>query len=446
MLRRFTILLGIVASIVSCATSRPPDVRPVPLEGRKLGSVFNNDINNILYALNEQGNVPEQYRKVVEAILDMKPGVLAQNVGLPDPVIYRTDVATTFDKYLVEISRKTWPDASDEGAKRQCEVLRKLFDAGTDPLTITIEACRSRNVRVVASYRMNAEDWYEHTYLLSDFGRAHADARVPDSGNLDPAVPVVYEHRMKIFAEVLSRYDVDGIEFDFRRWYHMVSNPLENHTVLTQMVRDMRKLIDEAAKSKGVPRLLLGVRVGPSLDGDPSPFLFPGIFYPTKPTNASCKELGLDVETWVKEGLVDYVCPSLFLASLPGMPLTKEFVQIAKGTKTGIYPTLWPLAAWMHGVGEKRVDFDDERALALYKYDLCATALQMYRDGADGISTFNWYSHLRNSKVPNLWTDGEGASGAGAEAVQTYIYPVLGDPKMIQEYLEQPWAVPPASR
>lgn len=413
------------------------------INGKRLGTVFNNDINNILYAMDGATATPEQYRKVVETILDAKPGVLAQNVGLPDPVIYRTQVATTFDKYLVEVARQTWPKESDEGSVRQQDVLRKLFAAGTDPLALTIAACRQRGALIVASYRMNAEDWYQYTYLLSDFGRAHPDFRIPGTGNLDPAIPAVYEHRMKVFTEVVSQYDVDGIEFDFRRWYHMVSNPLENHTVLTRMVRETRAMLDEAGKKKGGKRLILGVRVGPSLDSDPNPFLFPGIFYPEKPTNASCKELGLDVKTWVKEGLVDYVCPSLFLATLPGMPLTREFADLAKGTNVGIYPTLWPLAAWMHGVGERRVDFDDPRALALYKYDLCTTALKMYEDGADGISTFNWYAHLRNAKVPHFWTDGEGAAGAGAEAVQTYIYPLLRDREAVKRYLAEPWATPP---
>jgi hypothetical protein len=290
---------------------------------------------------------------------------------------------------------------------------------------------------------MNAEDWYQNTWRLADFDRAHPEYRIPGCGCLDPAIPAVYQQRMKIFGEVAAEYDIDGIEFDFRRWYHMVSKPLENHVVLTRMVRDARRMLDQTAHRKGRPKMLLGVRVGPSLESDPNPILFPGIFYPQKPTNASCKELGLDVKTWIREGLVDYVCPSLFLATLPGLPLTREFTDLARGTEVGIYPTLWPLAAWMHGVCERPVPPQDLRALALYKYDLSTTALKIYEDGADGISTFNWYSHLRDAKVPHLWTDGEGSAGAGAEAVQSYVYPLLGNPAAIRRYLAQPWAVPP---
>jgi len=82
--------------------------------------------------------------------------------------------------------------------------------------------------------------------------------------------------------------------------------------------------------------------------------------------------------------------------------------------------------------------------LALYRYDLVTTALKMYEDGADGISTFNWYSHLRDAKAPYFWTDGEDAVGAAADALQSYVYPLLKNPDKLRWYLAQPWALPPA--
>lgn len=441
------------------------------MHGKRLGSIFNNDINNILCALDGGNATPADFRRVVDVILDGQPGVLAQNVGLPDPVIYRSDAATCWDAHLVEVSGQVWDgEAARAVAAREAGVMAALLNAGTDPLAITIDACRERGVPIVASYRMNAEDWYGRTCLLSDFGRAHPEWRLrydqqsepwlswkaandaagqpteEYAGCLDPAVPEVYTHRMAIFRDVVARRDIDGLEFDFRRWYYMISNPLVNHPVLTRMVRETRRMLDEAAARTGRDRLLLGVRVGPSLDSEPNPFLYPGIYYDEKPANASCRELGLDVRTWIAEGLVDYVCPSLFLPSLPGLPLTAEFAALARGADTGVYPTVFPLAAWMHGVCERAVTLDeiDRKALALYKHDLCATVLQAYADGADGISTYNWYAHLRAARVPHLWCDGADSS-AGSDAVQAYIYPLLRDAAAIRDYLRQPWALPPGA-
>jgi len=146
------------------------------MRGKHLGSIFNNDINNILVALDGGAARPEEYRRVVEVILDMQPGVLAQNVGMPDPVIYRSEVATQWDTHLVKMSGQVWEgDAARAIATREAGVMRNLLDAGTDPLTITIDVCRQRSVPIVASYRMNAEDWYAHT----EFGRAHPEWRIP---------------------------------------------------------------------------------------------------------------------------------------------------------------------------------------------------------------------------------------------------------------------------
>ena len=139
---------------------------------------------------------------------------------MPDPVIYRSGVATPWSKYVGDA---------------QSEAMQKMLDAGTDPFTVTIAACRQHRVRVVASYRMNAEDFYDRTTDLDDFSRKHKHLRIPGANCLDPAHPEVYKHRMEIFREVAERYDIDGIEFDFRRWTHMVSDPLKNHPVLTRL-------------------------------------------------------------------------------------------------------------------------------------------------------------------------------------------------------------------
>ena len=158
--------------------------------------------------------------------------------------------------------------------------------------------------------------------------------------SLDPAIPEVFDHRMRIFTEVAQNYDIDGLELDFRRWYFMISDPLKNHTVLTEMVRQIRKMLHETAKAKGREPMLLGVRVSPMLRGTFDIADFPGAHY-GEPENLSCQNLGLDVKTWIQEGLVDYICPTLFLSELPGLPRTNEFVALARNTPVGVYPTLF---------------------------------------------------------------------------------------------------------
>ncbi|MBX7258237.1 MAG: hypothetical protein K1Y02_17880 [Candidatus Hydrogenedentes bacterium] len=410
------------------------------LSGKKLGTIFNNDINNILWMSSGKDTTVEEYRYAVMRILDLKPGILAQNVGMPDPVIYRSKVATTWDKYHAEVTKAVWPETSPEDAERQAAAMRRLLELGTDPLAITIQACRERGVPIVASYRMNAEDFYQCELDLSDFDRAHKDLCIPGKNCLDPVHPEVFAHRMAIFTEVVSEYDIDGIEFDFRRWYNMISEPLKNYPVLTRMVAETRHMLDEAAKRKGRKRLLLGVRVGPMLEGPFKKEDFPGAYY-GEPTNASCKSLGLDVRTWVEQGLVDYICPALF--SPIGLPRTKEFVTLTKGTEIGVYPTISYTPQWAHYDGPNPEDGDAIRLRHVRA--IADEALACYDEGADGVSLFNWFPH--QFPVPGAvyqgwgrkreWASTYTPESLGFGLVQQYMLPKLGRPDELRACLKE---------
>ena len=408
---------------------------------RQLGSIMNNDSTNILMSSVGAQITPAEYKKAVLHLLDAKPGVLAQAVGMPDPVIYRTQVATTWDKYTGAVSKIIWPEKTEHQAFGHADAMKSLLLAGTDPLTLTIEACRERGVPIVASYRMNAEDFYLGELDLYDFGREHKKLAIPGENCLDPIHPEVFAHRMAIFAEVANEYDIDGIEFDFRRWFNMISDPHQNHPTLTRMVSETRGMLDEVAERKGCPRLLLGARVGPMLDGAFDQEDFPGAYY-GPPTNQSCTELGLDVRTWVREGLVDYLCPALFVPLWPGLPRTGEFADLAKGTRVGVYPTLFCVPYWVHEScpDARPLESDDRQGLLRYKRELCQYALNLYEDGADGISTFNWLPHhqpgmIQGESLGTSW-------GLGALKLQMHIHPLLSDRDNLEEYMESDEVLP----
>jgi len=348
--------------------------------------------------------------------------VLALCVGSPDPVIYPTQVATIEDKYLNQVAAAVWGKESAEkdmqGGRSAC--MRALLDAGTDPFTLTIEACRERGVLVVASYRMNAEDFYDGELDLYDFGRQNKHLRIPGANCLDPAHPEVYQHRMAIFREVAERYDIDGIEFDFRRWTHMISDPHQNHPILTRMVRETRQMLDEVAQKKGRQHLLLGARVGPTIAGEP-----------LGRNEPSCQDLGLDVKTWVEEELVDYLCPTFFWGHNPGDdPHTAEFVALTEGKNVGVYPTVFPYSKWQAKDAESgRIDVDETEDLRRFRDDIIQAALKCYDEGAHGISTFNWVPHhqpgMTRRNIREAW-------GLGSAKVQMYLHPLLKDREALQ--------------
>jgi hypothetical protein len=129
----------------------------------------------------------------------------------------------------------------------------------------------------------------------------------------------------------------------------------------------------------------------------------------------------------------------LFLALLPGLPRVREFVDLARGTRVGIYPTLFTPARWLHpdlaepGTHEPPIEPGDVPRMVRYKKELCAAALAAYEQGADVISTFNWWPHHRKGLVkdPSQTTAYE---GDGAKQVMMYVCSVLGDQQRLKAY------------
>jgi hypothetical protein len=103
---------------------------------------------------------------------------------------------------------------------------------------------------------------------------------------LDYARPEVRDYFQSLIAESLDRYDIDGLELDFMREPYLFSagKEAEGAKILTQWLRQIRKLTADAATKRGHP-VRLGVRV------------------PSRPEVAL--GWGLDAVAWAKEGLID---------------------------------------------------------------------------------------------------------------------------------------------
>ena len=73
---------------------------------RELGTIFNNDINNILCAMDADHPALEDYRRALEAILDARPGVFAQNVGMPEAAVQKQMLSVLGDPEAIRQCRK----------------------------------------------------------------------------------------------------------------------------------------------------------------------------------------------------------------------------------------------------------------------------------------------------------------------------------------------------
>ena len=164
-----------------------------------------------------------------------------------------------------------------------------LHDAGLDQVKILRDRCRQHGMQFLVCLRMNdrhgiarkAKFYVENPGLRLD----------GYPGALDYKHVRVRNKVVSFVAEVLERYDVDGIELDYMRWCHMFdsSEAEKNAPLLTDMTRKIRSLLDAAAKKRGRKKLLLSARIPQTL--------------------TECRRLGFDVKSWIQARLGDYICP-----------------------------------------------------------------------------------------------------------------------------------------
>ncbi|NOZ20720.1 MAG: family 10 glycosylhydrolase [Planctomycetes bacterium] len=264
---------------------------------------------------------------------------------------------------------------------------------GTDPLKMMVEFCKEHNLEVFWSFRMNDThdawgSWYgEHLFpqikkdhpewLVSelkdkskrgstnakDYNRSkHGGWTAMDFGHKE-----VRDLAVKFIEEVCQNYDIDGIEMDYFRHPIYFKKPAwgedagqEELDKLTDMVRQVRTVTEREALKRGRP-ILVAVRVPDSVE--------------------YCKAMGIDIERWLKEGLVDIMGVSGYFRLNPWE------VSVKLGHKYGV-----PVLA---GLSESRIRDKEARKVRASIECYRGRALNAWSAGVDGIYIFNVFNPRR---------------------------------------------------
>ncbi len=197
-------------------------------------------------------------------------------------------------------------DVSELLDNNQCAARRvhELIPLGTDSLETIVNFCHGHDMEAFWSMRMN--DTHDSNpaaeFLITDWKRRHPDWLVGKSGveypyacgrwsAVDYGIPEVREKVYNILEDVASRYDVDGLELDFFRHpvlfrQQLTGEPVttEHSAMMTDLIRRVRAMADNVAAKRGRP-LLLAMRGFDSI--------------------GFSKAIGIDLERWLEEGLID---------------------------------------------------------------------------------------------------------------------------------------------
>jgi uncharacterized lipoprotein YddW (UPF0748 family) len=240
------------------------------------------------------------------------PSSIATNL-LPDPVResdLRSWIDTVADAgvstFCQEVFSQGWtayfrsqhPDYEYD-QRRQHRRFLPLLDGGVSPLDILIDEAHARGMGFLAGFRINDDHAFQARQQGLDIARfidANPQFQLTEfpegefyrlAEPLDFTHPEVRDFTMRIIAEVVHRFDVDGIELCFRdHGYFPLDQGEARAHLMTDMLRQTRAILNEGS---GGRRLTLGVRVFSTIE--------------------ECLLLGLDVAAWIDAGLIDHVSP-----------------------------------------------------------------------------------------------------------------------------------------
>lgn len=200
--------------------------------------------------------------------------------------------------------------------RKMLDNMLELDRQGLDRHQIWIDRCRQHGVEGWLTLRMNdchglqeyrqrveeGTGSYRGWVLMapSQQWKAHPEWRRATyreerslEGAFDYARTEVRAHHMKLVAEVLEKWDMDGIELDWLRW-GMNFKPgyeAEGKAILTGFLEEVRALVRQAERRLG-HAVKLGVRIPGEIE--------------------ACEALGYDPLAWADRKLVDQVVLSSF--------------------------------------------------------------------------------------------------------------------------------------
>lgn len=259
---------------------------------------------------------------------------------------------------------------------RMRETLRHLDELGTDPLHVVAGACRDNRIACQFSLRMNdrhhcyrlPDGSYYFPELLSPWLDTHPELLMADR-SVNYCCPGAYAYRRRQIEEVLDNYAVDGIDLDFTRFkpWFPAGEEETGRPLMTAFLRKMRELTASRGK-------VLSARFA----YDPQDSL-------------AC---GLDVETWLAEGLLDFLTLGGGGDHTPDAP-SAWWIERAHAKGCGVFPCIegqlhWFVASGGGGAGlhpgDGVVDGYGPPSMAYMR----AVAAIHYEKGADGICLYNF--------------------------------------------------------
>jgi uncharacterized lipoprotein YddW (UPF0748 family) len=327
----------------------------------------------------------------------------------------------------------------DEDPRPEAKIIGQ-FLSKHDPLKVAVEESRKQGVKLFAWFRMTNEQHpdsphNEYSVKFRNQRIIGADGQPTRWPSL--AYPEVQEFKLAILKEIVTGYEVDGLLLDYLRTMPAIGyepnvvqayvkaygidplkNPKERSAIrwkkfraayLTRFMRDIRKMVDAEQERSG-RKIRIATRVTPQDN----------------------LWKGMDVERWIKDGLVDTVIVGNYTWFDPFISI-KPFVEMAQGTDVKVYPAVNPFFAGGDDYGEHHPDARQKDVAEIIRRRMSESptpteyaerAVQHYADGAEGVV---FYESESLTADPPLYPSKPG---------MIEMFKTLSAPNKLREYVE----------
>lgn len=292
--------------------------------------------------------------------------------------------------YPSKVLEPIWDTFNEPGAITNVGWLCKaklLNDKGIDLYAQVLKRARAhKGVEGWISMRMNDIHGVEdpRTMTLSQFWLRRPDLwRVPfDSSRNYPPRAFDYAHKevrdlyLAAARELFERYDMDGLDADWTRfpWYLTPGKEKELAYLLTDFMREIRKMANEFAAKRGHP-----IRVCATVLSSPE----------------ANERVGTDPVRWAKEGLVDALFFSCFFWEVDFATPFAEWKKLVGAANPKVRLGTRVDTGIVLGFSRKNLSFAE----------YCGYFERLMEQGCRDFCFFNFfnYPHFRTNPDP-LWT------------------------------------------
>ena len=265
-----------------------------------------------------------QYVEPIDELVDLGIDTISYAVGDCSVLLYDTKVGERWGHNVDLTDHQIWYRAGMNA--------EQMIDSGTDPLMLVCEHAKKRGFQFLAHILLNMNHTSHGRVTncrVADFTSEHPEWQVgpePDypEAEFDSPSRLSYSHpevradRLAVIRELVTDYPSDGVEMNFDDYTPLIGrSEIEEHTdTLTEWMREIRQACDAAAARQGQAKRLV-VRMPGTLEGS--------------------KSIGLDLERWIREEIVDTVIAMPVRGGWENdTALLREIVEVAEGTSVKV--------------------------------------------------------------------------------------------------------------